>query len=189
MTAFTCLAALSVSSVRCADPLAGIPATELYPLMPAALLEDQTTPAPYTVVLLPPGGSPGSAFSVTVKREDGQELLARFFVDRSRNCSTDGNGGHINCQDSDYLTNSALPASGGTVRNVHWPFPADRFSAPFRCWRVDLYVSPAFQADITVANLPVREGDALHVWWLVATPDSTGSHYPTLDQCTASLAN
>lgn len=186
MLACALTTALTWSNARCNDPLTGRPPADLLPLMPTALLAERSTPSPYSIVRLTPGDT-SRTFSVVLQRDDGRPLQVNFFIDRALNCSVNMDG-TSNCAFPIPATNN-LNFMDPNPNVSQWTLPLSGFTAASRCYRVDLFASPAFNSSPQEQHLPTRPGDVLHVWWLVVTPDETGSRFPSIDQCTASLVN
>src|SRR5690606_20569160 len=135
------------------------PDAELTPLMPPAILTDETEPRPGSMVVL---GSDETIqrFRVELAYEPANVLFYRFFIDRPRPCTAS----LIQCLPIEAKGMLAAPEEGGILRTVDVTLS---FPERGRCYRVDLYISPEFQFDSFVQHLPVRKGEVAHVRWFV----------------------
>lgn len=136
---------------------------EITPLTPAVIVEDptMTNPLPGTLKVIRAGEA--VTFQVKVIRGDEQPLQAVYFIDRARPCD-----GPETCGEQQVPLVVTAPEAG--LERTVPPFTR-RFREPGHCYRVDLYISPAFRAvsDPRVEHEPQRTGDVAHARWLVVT--------------------
>lgn len=139
----------------------------LPPLTPPAILDEESTPTPHTmVVVTAPAGSDRASvtFRLRVAESNPSEAVrARWFLRRPRQCSEDV---EASCPPAKW---QSVDLGSAPVRTLEYTAMISRL--PNICQWIDVYVTsgwvPMFEQQYSLAHLPARQGDVASARWYV----------------------